>query len=139
MPVFAVTYTYGPDTDSRMEHRPAHRQWQSQMHEAGTIHASCPSDDVPKPGGLLRMHAAYRAEIKVLLTRDPYASFGVSEATAIRQCTSLFGPFAHILSHPPRLEPYRSLEMAPALGRGIRILRSRRIRVRPHGTGCSPD
>ena len=41
MPVFAVTYTYGPDTDSRMGHRPAHRQWQSELHEAEIGRASC--------------------------------------------------------------------------------------------------
>ena len=69
MPVFAVTYTYGPDTDSRMEHRPAHRQWQSQMHEAGTILASGPLDDEPQPGGLLLMQAGDRAEIERLLTQ----------------------------------------------------------------------
>ena len=94
MPVFAVTYTYGPDTDSRMEHRPAHRQWQSQMHEAGTILASGPLDDEPQPGGLLLMQAADRAEIERLLTGDHYASVGVIEDTAIRQWTPVFGPFA---------------------------------------------
>ena len=94
MPVFAVTYTYGPDTDSRMGHRPAHRQWQSELHEAGTILASGPLDDEPRPGGLLLMQAADRAEIERLLASDPYASLGVIDDTAIRQWTPVFGPFA---------------------------------------------
>src|SRR5699024_9002904 len=138
MPVFAVTYTYGPDTDSRMEHRPAHRQWQSQMHEAGTILASGPLDDEPQPGGLLLMQAADRAEIERLLTGEPYASVGVIEDAAIRQWTPVVGPFAQDGISATRPEPSRPLERAPVVGCGIRILRSRTIRVRPRGTGCRP-
>jgi uncharacterized protein YciI len=93
MPVFAVTYHYGPDTDTRMEHRPAHRQWQSEMNEAGTILASGPLDNDPQPGGLLLMRAGDRAEIEELLTKDPYASLGVIEQTVVREWTPVFGPF----------------------------------------------
>lgn len=94
MPVFAVTYNYGPDTETRMEHRPAHRQWQSEMNQAGVILASGPLDDEPQPGGLLLMQAADRAEIEAHLDKDPYASIGVIESTSIRQWTPVFGPFA---------------------------------------------
>ena len=94
MPVFAVTYVYGPDTETRMEHRPAHRRWQSEMNEAGTILASGPLDSHPQPGGLLLMQAGDRDEIERLLTGDPYASLGVIEETAIREWTPVFGPFS---------------------------------------------
>jgi uncharacterized protein YciI len=94
MPVFAVTYVYGPDTEKRMEHRPAHRAWQSELNEAGTMLASGPLDDDPRPGALLIMQAADRAEIEHLLTADPYAPLDVIEQTVIRQWTPVFGPFA---------------------------------------------
>ena len=94
MPVFAVTYRYGPDTDTRMEHRPAHRQWQAEMNEAGTILASGPLDNDPQPGGLLILSAADRAEVEGHLAADPYASLGVIESTDIREWTPVFGPFA---------------------------------------------
>lgn len=94
MPVFAVTYNYGPDTDTRMEHRPAHRQWQAELNEAGTILASGPLDADPQPGGLLVLSAADRAEVETHLARDPYASLGVIESTQIREWTPVFGPLA---------------------------------------------
>ena len=94
MPVFAVTYHYGPDTDTRMEHRPAHRQWQAEMNEAGTILASGPLDNDPQPGGLLILSAADRAEVEGHLAADPYASLGVIESTDIREWTPVFWPFA---------------------------------------------
>ncbi|WP_309130178.1 YciI family protein [Brevibacterium sp.] len=94
MPVFAVTYVYGPDTETRMAHRPAHREWQSQLHEAGTVLASGPLDDEPTPGGLLIMQAADKQEITRLLADDPYASIGVIAETSVRGWTPVFGPLA---------------------------------------------
>ena len=94
MPVFAVNYVYGPDTAARMDTRPAHRAWQADLHEAGTILASGPLDDEPAPGGLLLMRAENREEIGRLLTTDPYASIGVIDETSIREWTPVFRPFS---------------------------------------------
>lgn len=94
MPVFAVNYVYGSDTDTRMETRPAHRQWQSELYEAGVLLASGPLDNDPVPGGLLLFRAADRAEIELLLAKDPYASVNVIEETTIREWTPVFGPFS---------------------------------------------
>ena len=94
MPVFAVTYVYGPDTETRMEHRPRHRQWQASLNEAGTILASGPLDDSPVPGGLLILSAADVAEVEAHLKEDPYAEIGVIDSVTIRQWTPVFGPFA---------------------------------------------
>lgn len=94
MPVFAATYTYGPDTETRMANRPAHREWQSDLVEAGVILASGPLDDDPQPGGLLLFRAADRAEVEGHLRDDPYASVDVIESSSIRQWTPVFGPFA---------------------------------------------
>lgn len=94
MPVFAVSYVYGPDTDARMESRPAHRAWQADLYEAGTILASGPLDNDPVPGGLLLMQAADRKEIDALLANDPYASISVIDETIVREWTPVFGPFS---------------------------------------------
>ena len=94
MPVFAVNYVYGPDTAARMDARPAHRAWQADLYEAGTILASGPLDNDPVPGGLLLMQAADKDEIARLLTADPYASVGVIDETLIREWTPVFGPFS---------------------------------------------
>ncbi|WP_166972002.1 YciI family protein [Brevibacterium atlanticum] len=94
MPVFAATYTYGPDTATRMDNRPSHRQWQSDLVEAGVILASGPLDDEPQPGGLLIFAAADRAEVERHLAEDPYASIGVIESVSVREWTPVFGPFS---------------------------------------------
>ncbi len=92
MPVFAVNYVYGPDTQTRMAHRPAHRSWQSELHESGIILASGPLDDAEEAGGLLIMAAADAAEVTEHLKGDPYASLGVIEETRIRAWNPVFGP-----------------------------------------------
>lgn len=94
MPVFTVNYVYGPDTDTRMERRPAHRAWQAELHEAGTILASGPLDNDPVPGGLLILKAADKAEIARHLAADPYASIGVIDETIVREWTPVFGPLS---------------------------------------------
>jgi len=92
MAVFAVTYTYSPDTDTRMSTRPAHREWQATQLEAGSLIASGPLEDELTPGGLLLMRGASKEEISRLLAQDPYADAGVIEETVIRAWTPVFGP-----------------------------------------------
>lgn len=94
MAVFAVTYEYGPDTEKRMENRPAHRAWQANLFEAGVLLASGPLEDDYIPGGLIILQAETRRNIEDILAQDPYASLGVIKSTTIRQWTNVFGPFA---------------------------------------------
>ena len=93
MAVFAVTYTYGPDTDKRMEVRPAHCEWQAAQLDAGRLLASGPLEDELTPGGLLILRGADKEEIASLLAQDPYADAGVIDDTTIRAWTPVFGPF----------------------------------------------
>lgn len=93
MAVFAVTYTYGPDTDTRMSVRPAHREWQSSQLDAGTLLASGPLEDELTPGGLLILRGDSKESIAELLTQDPYHDAGVIAETVIRSWTPVFGPF----------------------------------------------
>ncbi|RBP64618.1 hypothetical protein DFO66_10616 [Brevibacterium sanguinis] len=94
MPVFAVNYVYGSDTETRMAHRPAHRSWQSELHESGVVLASGPVEGPEGPGGLLVFRAADRAEVESLLGEDPYASIDVIDSVTIREWTPVFGPFS---------------------------------------------
>lgn len=92
MAVFAVTYTYGPDTDTRMSIRPAHREWQASQLEAGSLLASGPLEDELTPGGLLIMRGESKEQIARLLAQDPYYDAGVIAETVIRSWTPVFGP-----------------------------------------------
>lgn len=92
MAVFAVTYTYGPDTDTRMSIRPAHREWQAAQLEAGSLLASGPLEDELTPGGLLIMRGESKAQIAQLLAQDPYHDAGVIAETLVRSWTPVFGP-----------------------------------------------
>ena len=93
MAVFAVTYTYGPDTDTRMSIRPAHREWQASQLEEGTLLASGPLEDELTPGGLLIMRGESKEQITQLLAQDPYYGAGVIAETLVRSWTPVFGPF----------------------------------------------
>ncbi len=94
MAIFAITYEYGPDVDTRMENRPAHRKWQAKLFDAGVLLASGPLDDDLAPGGLLIMEADSRDNIEDILLQDPYAAVGVIHGTTIRSWTPVFGPWA---------------------------------------------
>lgn len=93
MAIFAVTYDYGPDTERRMEARPAHRKWQSHLFDSGVLLASGPLEDDQTPGGLLILRADERANIVDILTQDPYAAQDVIAATTIRAWNPVFGPW----------------------------------------------
>ncbi|QQB13677.1 YciI family protein [Brevibacterium casei] len=94
MPVFAVTYVYGPDTETRLAHRPAHRQWQAAQNASGAMLASGPFTDDEQPGGLLLVSAADRDAALDMLTGDPYHDLGVIAETRIREWNPMFGAFA---------------------------------------------
>lgn len=94
MAVFAVTYEYGPDLETRMNARPAHRTWQGLLNERGVLLASGPFDEDGGPGGLLIFSAESRAAVEDLLAQDPYVDARVIAATHIREWTPVFGPWA---------------------------------------------
>lgn len=92
MPNFAVEYTYGPDrADLRDEHRPAHRLWLSDGHEAGVILMVGPYTD--GSGALLMIRAEDRQAAAEVLAHDPFALVGAIDATTISEWKNLYGPF----------------------------------------------
>lgn len=94
MAVFAVTYEYGPDLETRMNARPAHRKWQGLLHERDVLLASGPLADDGDPGGLLIISAESRAAVEDLLAQDPYVAARVIAATHIREWQPVFGPWS---------------------------------------------
>lgn len=92
MAVFAVQYTYSPDTETRMQVRPQHRTWLSRLFDEKVILAAGPYEE-NRPGALLLVHAASQPAVEDVITQDPYAEAGVIEGVEIRQWTPVFGPW----------------------------------------------
>ena len=93
MAIFAVTYEYTADYETRMQARPAHRTWQSRLYETNVLLASGPlTGDVP--GGLLILQAEEQHNIEDLLAQDPYADAGVIAGTTVQPWQPVFGPWA---------------------------------------------
>lgn len=71
MSLFAVTYVYGGSKDALAEHRPAHRQYLSDLETAGIIVASGPYDDDEQAGALLIVSAETADQALAHLDADP--------------------------------------------------------------------
>lgn len=92
MPNFAVEYTYHPDRATlRAEHRPAHRLWLSDGHEAGAIAMVGAYAD--GSGALLIVRADDEAAAAEILAHDPFALVDAIDATSIKEWTNVYGPF----------------------------------------------
>lgn len=93
MPNYAVEYTYHPDRAAlRDAHRPAHRRWLGDGHEAGRILLVGPYGD--GSGALLMIRADDARAAADLLAHDPFALAGAIDGTVIKEWTNVYGPFA---------------------------------------------
>ncbi|MFT3714997.1 MAG: YciI family protein [Gordonia sp. (in: high G+C Gram-positive bacteria)] len=92
MPTFAVEYTYDPAAAAlRDEHRPAHRRFLGEGHEAGRVLLSGPYAD--GTGALLMIAADDEQAVADYLATDPFALVGAIGATRITAWTQVYGPF----------------------------------------------
>ncbi|MCF7552333.1 MULTISPECIES: YciI family protein [Pseudonocardia] len=90
MGIYAVTYTYGPDTDvARDAHRPRHKDFLADLHEAGTLRASGPLAD--GTGALLLLEAESDAQVEHLLDGDPFRQEGLIGERTVRGWSIVFG------------------------------------------------
>lgn len=93
MSVFAVEYVFGAESEARRdEHRPAHREWLSQLVGRGNVLASGPFAD--NAGALLLFVADSEAELNDLLKQDPFAAAGVISAVKTTQWNPVVGVLA---------------------------------------------
>lgn len=83
MATFVVELVYGPDTDRRLEVRPAHREYSRKLAEEGALLAGGPYAD--EKGAMIVYAAADRDELQRILDADPYAEAGVIAETTVRE------------------------------------------------------
>ncbi|GAB3675439.1 YciI family protein [Saccharopolyspora tripterygii] len=80
---FVVELVYGPDEDKRLEVRPEHREYSKGLAEKGVLLAGGPYTD--GAGAQIIYEVADEAELREVLSADPYAKAGVLASTTIRQ------------------------------------------------------
>jgi uncharacterized protein YciI len=90
--LFAVFYTYAEGSDDkRDEHRPAHRAFLRELHDAGKLKVCGPWGPEEAPGGMLIFEGESAAEIGALLDRDPFAEVGVVAERSIKSWGIVIG------------------------------------------------
>lgn len=90
MSLYAVRYHYSDDTAARDEHRPAHREFLSGLAQEGVVVASGPLADGP-PEALLLLEGESVAQIRDLLSQDPFAQQGIIESVEVREWDVVIG------------------------------------------------
>ncbi|MFE6385967.1 YciI family protein [Nocardiopsis dassonvillei] len=92
MAIFAVTYTYAPDSAAaRDEHRPAHREYLAGQ-DANLCSGPFGAEDAP--GALLLFRADSREEALALTEKDPFRIQGLVSEVDIREWLPVLGPLA---------------------------------------------
>ena len=79
------------ETDRRMEVRPAHREYLTELKAAGKLVAAGPFTD--QTGALLVYDVADEAELRDILAKDPYTPANVYEISTLTEWQPLF-PFS---------------------------------------------
>ncbi|HYH30600.1 MAG TPA: YciI family protein [Pseudonocardia sp.] len=92
MSLFAVFYTYAEGSDDkRDEHRPAHRAFLRELHEAGKLKVCGPWGPEEAPGGMLIFEGDTAAQIGDLLDDDPFHQVGVVADRSIKSWGIVIG------------------------------------------------
>jgi uncharacterized protein len=90
--LFAVFYTYAEGSDDkRDEHRPVHRAFLRELHEAGKLKVCGPWGQGETPGGMLIFEGESAAEIGELLDADPFYEVGVVAERSIKPWEIVIG------------------------------------------------
>jgi uncharacterized protein YciI len=92
MALFVVQFRFDvAETDRRLEVRPAHREYLTELKEAGKLIAAGPFTD--QTGALLVYDVADEAELREILAKDPYTPHDVYEIATLAEWQPLF-PFS---------------------------------------------
>ena len=85
MALFAVSYTYTPDSDAgRDEHRPIHLEFLQGLFDSGRLIVSGPTDAAgPNPGALLIISGDSVSAVDELMSQDPFAQRGFVERNVL--------------------------------------------------------
>ena len=76
------------ESDRRMEVRPAHREYLTELKAAGKLVAAGPFTD--QTGALLVYEVADEAELRDILAKDPYTPANVYELATLAEWQPLF-------------------------------------------------
>jgi len=91
MALYAVTYTYAPDSDAvRDGHRPDHVAYLRGLKESGRLRVSGPLSEGPA-GALLVIDGESAEEVSSLMDRDPFRRAGLVEERTVRRWDPYFG------------------------------------------------
>lgn len=82
MAYFAVELVFSPDSESRLEIRPKHREFLTEQTEAGALVMSGPW--VSDTGALLIYRAEDEAAARHIVEHDPYAADGAGVIAQMR-------------------------------------------------------
>lgn len=98
MAIFAVTYTYAPDSvTARDEHRPVHREYLGGLSEQGVLLGSGPWGADEEPGALLLFRADSKEEALALAEKDPFHLRGLIARIGVREWVPVMGPLTEHL------------------------------------------
>ena len=93
---WAAVIEYTPDAAKVEAHRPAHRAYLTQLHQAGRLACSGPFTD--EPGALIVYEADAREEVDDLMRNDPFYGAGVFVRWTVR-------PWKCVFANPELLPP----------------------------------
>ncbi|MEU4197828.1 muconolactone Delta-isomerase family protein [Kribbella sp. NPDC026611] len=89
MALFVVQLRFDlADTDRRLAVRPAHREYLTELKEAGKLVTAGPYPD--QTGALLIYDVTDEAELRDILAKDPYTPANVYEITTLTEWEPLF-------------------------------------------------
>ena len=87
--LFAVTYRYVTDKDALAVHRPAHKDFLGQLHEAGRLRVSGPVEDGAR--ALLIFDGESAEDVAALLDGDPFMQNGLIAERTIERWNVFYG------------------------------------------------
>jgi uncharacterized protein YciI len=97
MTIFAVTYRYSEDVETRDRVRPEHRDYLRELADRGLLLLSGPYGPSEAPGGLLLFRGADKEQIAELVAKDPFLLNGVIAETTITEWNPVIGPLLSAL------------------------------------------
>lgn len=94
MPVFAVTYRYTDDAETRSAVRPTHREFLRGLAAQGALLVSGPYAPTEPAGALLVFRGSSKEEVLGLTEQDPFRLRGLVADVSAVEWTVTSGPLA---------------------------------------------
>ncbi|MEU3847303.1 YciI family protein [Micrococcus terreus] len=91
MSIYAVTYTYVPETEEMTQTRPAHVDFLGRLHEEGRLLASGRLTETDPLGALLIITGQDVADVEALMDGDPFYAGGFISERLVRRWNIAFG------------------------------------------------